>query len=452
MSAEESGPTIANAIIGAEATGLRKTIKQLNAVVAGKDRELKTLKEENERLKLRVKSMTEAVIGKSAAQVTKKSLKVEHGEAVVIRLSRLKVFLSDSIWPRIKWLPKDWRKYVAAASDREAACQVFLRQFAVEENEVEQVMWATVLVPYVNSFMINNRNNTVKAFKKLFYGEFDCFACCVLPSPLTFDHCVCYISEDFAAKSTFDHLISEEDLATKEAITKLDKEWVRENYMTVDFCRFVYKYAAVVSRTATDLKKFLLEEDDWADNLFGELSASDIAWALTQYVNNVDYWEADIKSKASEGAAKPRTSKRRKKDDAAAAEAGATDGDEGSSPSKKGAKQQNRWAENAKKKVGEPFNNMGVHFYKVVLHAFYEIDNDEWKPVWSAFWAQQLLEEKESPLKRRKIDYDKGVPSLPPLDNHLMMCDLTLNLDGDDDEDLGSDLDSSASNGTSSIE
>lgn len=180
MSAEESGPTLTN-----EAANLRKMIKQLNAVVAGKDRELKTLKEENERLKLRVKSMTEAVICKSACKVTKKTLKVEHGEAVVIRLSRLKVFISEKIWPRIKWLPKDWRKYVAAAADREAACQVFLRQFTVEENEVEQVMWATVLVPYVNSFMINNRNTTVKAFKKLFHGEFDCFWCHVLPSALT---------------------------------------------------------------------------------------------------------------------------------------------------------------------------------------------------------------------------------------------------------------------------
>lgn len=261
-----------------------------------------------------------------------------------------------------------------------------------------------------------------------------------------FDRRICYIPEDYAAKATFDHLIREEDLATNEAITKLDKDWVRSNYMTVDFCRFVYKYAAVVSRTATDLKKFLLEEDGWSDNLFCELSASDIAWALTQYVNNVNYWEADIKLKAAEGAAKTRTSKRRKKDDAAAAEDSAADGDEGSPPSKKGAKQQNRWAENAKKKVGEPFNETGVHFYKVVLKAFYEIDNDEWKTVWGAFWAQQLLEEKESPLKSRKLVYDKGVPSLPPLDNHLMMCDLTFDLDGDDDEDeeLGSDLGSSA--------
>ena len=98
-----------------------------------------------------------------------------------------------------------------------------------------------------------------------------------------------YNKKDGITYQMFDHTFTEEELKCDlEAFITVDL--IRERFMTKAFCSFVYNYVPCVSSTKKiiwtriGMQSARLHQD--ATTIFQLINSSDIAWAITQVVNN----------------------------------------------------------------------------------------------------------------------------------------------------------------------
>jgi len=83
----------------------------------------------------------------------------------------------------------------------------------------------------------------------------------------------------------------DEELSDISSIEQIDDGVIRNKWMNVMFVDFVFHFAFHVSKN----KKYVMDRlVDESVTIFDVLSASDIAWAVTCYVNNKDYWDSLI--------------------------------------------------------------------------------------------------------------------------------------------------------------
>lgn len=90
-------------------------------------------------------------------------------------------------------------------------------------------------------------------------------------------------------RQPFDHRLSDALLKDTNKMQKIDAAFVVERYATLEFIHFLVNYAVLVSHTKGDVLK-MVKADGGEKNIMIYLSASDVAFTLTTYANNKDYW------------------------------------------------------------------------------------------------------------------------------------------------------------------
>ena len=74
---------------------------------------------------------------------------------------------------------------------------------------------------------------------------------------------------------------------------------VRTLWKCTKFVEFVFMFCARISHDMRSFMNVLLQEDS---NLFEHVTPSDIAWGVTTYINNKDFWDNKcIESVGNEG-------------------------------------------------------------------------------------------------------------------------------------------------------
>lgn len=254
-----------------------------------------------------------------------------------------------------------------------------------------------------------------------------------------------YNKKDGITYQMFDHTFTEEELKCDlEQFITVDL--IRERFMTKAFCSFVYNYVPGVSSTKKiiwtriGMQSARLHQD--ATTIFQLINSSDIAWAMTQVVNNDKAWvesfdnetaKADKKrkerenevmaslailqdTKRSRGSTSRRTTRKNSPqqdeesvndDDSDSQEA--TEKDE--EASKNSAPQTQRWAapSNRRLQYNVGLNKTGRQFYRLFLKALKSVGESEWDVVWNDFWEEEEERWKSSNKKRiRPLQDDFG--------------------------------------------
>ncbi len=222
----------------------------------------------------------------------------------------------------------------------------------------------------------------------------------------------------------FDHKIPPRKLASVDSIKTIDADFIRSNYITEAFCKFVYEYSGLVSRTKTEFRDLMFSSDEVS--VFDVVGGSDIAWSLTMYVNNKDTWlwkyHEDLRSKKLKAVRDaqalprlpppppPRNTRRNQANQAQQAPA-VTDAEEHESPTEDDvpdnpySKSQPRWtsaSQSGKSKYDCGLTTEGKAFYCAMKKALKEVDNTEWEAVWETFWSERKLVDVPSSNKKRK--------------------------------------------------
>lgn len=215
-------------------------------------------------------------------------------------------------------------------------------------------------------------------------------------------------------------------IGTVADIKTIDSDWVRDNYITVEFCKFVYEYSGVVSRTKTDFKDIMFSSDDIS--VFDVVGESDISWSLTMYVSHQQMWLYKFQEKLREKRLKavrealvmprlpapppPAPAPRRTRLNPGNGEEQAqavTDNEEQVLPSEEDVPtnpypvSKSLWTTNsmsAKSKYDCGLTPAGRMFYVTMKKALKGVDNSEWADVWEQFWADRKLV--DAPTKKRK--------------------------------------------------
>jgi len=81
-------------------------------------------------------------------------------------------------------------------------------------------------------------------------------------------------------------------------IEQIDANIIREKWMNPVFVDFVFWYSIRVSNNRKYIISRLLQENV---SIFQCVTYSDIAWAVTCYVNNKDYWDTMMKTNGGGG-------------------------------------------------------------------------------------------------------------------------------------------------------
>ena len=81
-------------------------------------------------------------------------------------------------------------------------------------------------------------------------------------------------------------------------IEQIDANIIREKWMNPVFVDFVFWYSIRVSNNRKYIISRLLQENV---SIFQCVTSSDIAWAVTCYVNNKDYWDTMMKTSGGDG-------------------------------------------------------------------------------------------------------------------------------------------------------
>jgi len=224
----------------------------------------------------------------------------------------------------------------------------------------------------------------------------------------------------------FDPELDDDDVigtiaAIKENITK---EFVRDNYITEEFCDFTLSYASVVSHGKDQVRK-ALAEGDGDKTVFDLVTFSDISWAFTAYINSSAYWawsHADGQRKTKNAKNKEARNQRKR----AATDVSAT------------TKVKKHWAiGNRSKKMDWGLPPEGRARYLVFKQALKEVGRQAWADVWASYWEK--ASSTENPGKRRKKtssvggDDDDGDDD----DDFQDVGDDVMEVDFSDDEDGG---------------
>ena len=73
---------------------------------------------------------------------------------------------------------------------------------------------------------------------------------------------------------------------------------IKTLWVSTDFVKFVYLFCARISHDMRSFMKTLAQEDS---NIFEEVTPSDIAWGVTTYINNEEYWDMLIRKEDGVG-------------------------------------------------------------------------------------------------------------------------------------------------------
>ena len=213
-------------------------------------------------------------------------------------------------------------------------------------------------------------------------------------------------------------------MASVDSIKTIDADFVRSNYIPEAFCKFVYEYAGLVSRTKTDFRDLMFSSDEVS--VFDVVGESDIAWSLTMYVNNKETWIWKYhdnlrarKLKAVRDAQalprlppppQPRHTRRNQANQAQPA-AAVTDAEEQELPTEDDVpenpypKSNPRWtsaSQSGKSKYDCGLTKEGKAFYCTMKKALKMVDNSEWELVWERFWSERKLVDVPRSKRKRK--------------------------------------------------
>ena len=215
-----------------------------------------------------------------------------------------------------------------------------------------------------------------------------------------------------------------------DVLEKLTEKFVVDNWVTEEFCDFLFHYAVTITGSRLEAIEDLQSDD--ASSLPTSLSPSDMAWAVTVLVNNESYWEwayaekmRKDKEKAEEIAAKnkdhadahqedlhrdkrPRSSpgegdgagdEMNTSMESAASEDSATAADEEEQPTKV----RQRWTTTTKTKKNDfGFTKAGKGFLLRLTQIFKDIDKSIWDEVWASYWEKNKTSLTTKKVKRTK--------------------------------------------------
>ena len=208
-----------------------------------------------------------------------------------------------------------------------------------------------------------------------------------------------------------------------DSISKINEDTVKSKWMgNTDFVEFAFFFGRTVSHTKKRILDELIKSDS---NLFDLITASDIAWAVTCYVNNKKHWEKTLMMKSQRGGGKKtgrtpkkkparagtrRSSPRKCKRRATVAEEEPEEEEEGGggeeeeqdeAGTEKGNNRISLWTKQCKHKMNwDGWHENGKMFYDKVRKALKKIPADEWKGLWVEFWEREA----NNHVKKRKRD------------------------------------------------
>ena len=212
------------------------------------------------------------------------------------------------------------------------------------------------------------------------------------------------------------------DAANSEGgMDEIDKDFVDTNWKSADFAEFCFRNARQMSHTPQGAINLILQDES---NFWEQMHSSDIAYAVTQRVNNehmwTDKWLKEKKTREDEGSeaetspVKPGGGRRN---------GGGGGGSKRGKKKNKGAKKKAdaitvagttaapvkaRWTCTGKAKYGdEGWDQAGRKFYMKVHEAIKNTNfgDKEWRGVWDEFWQ----EERKNHVKRVKRGKDGEV-------------------------------------------
>jgi hypothetical protein len=240
-----------------------------------------------------------------------------------------------------------------------------------------------------------------------------------------------------AGAELFDPLLDDVDISSIDAITKsITKEFVLDNFITVEFCDFGMCYASQVSHSKDEVLK-ILEASGNDKTLFDVVSASDFSWAYTGYSMKRMVWEwkhQDDKKKARNATrAEQRKTKGRGR--------GRVEDDEELTD-----KPKKMWfAGNRSKKVEWGLPPEGRAMYLAFKKAFKDVGRQAWAEVWAEYWEKDCAHREAAGSRKRKIsdleasgqdDVDEGGDvEAVGCPGEIQMSDDEEDMMGDDDMD-----------------
>ena len=243
-------------------------------------------------------------------------------------------------------------------------------------------------------------------------------------------HTIALTETEEAGGAHFDHKLQGK-LVSIDTIKTIDADFVRTNYITVQFCKFVYEYSGVVSRTKTDFKELMFSSEEVS--VFDIVGESDISWSLTMYVSGKENWLYKyheslrarrlkaVRDQLAMPALPPpppppaRGTRRNRGGQAGAAAQAVTDNEEQALPSEDDVPPnpfpavKPRWtsgSQSGKSKYDCGLSKEGKVFYVTMKKALKEVDNGEWSDVWDEFWEEQ--KKIDVPAKKRNPASENG--------------------------------------------
>ena len=175
-----------------------------------------------------------------------------------------------------------------------------------------------------------------------------------------------YINQDF-----YDHPFRDDCVSSIANMKiEIDEDFVRDRLMNVEFCKFVYDYAAFVRFTAREFREKMSDASSEAvKNLFVVLTPSDIAWAMLVYVSNENRWKWEIQ----EYYKKKNTDIVHK---------------DGSGNKIEYEKTSGLWKARGTIKQGSVgYTDDGRVFYSTLKNALKKVPALEWDDIWGQYWS-----------------------------------------------------------------
>ena len=85
------------------------------------------------------------------------------------------------------------------------------------------------------------------------------------------------------------------NLQSVDKIKEIDSDMIKTLWVSTDFVKFVYLFCARIGHDMRSFMKTLAQEDS---DIFED---SDIAWGVTTYINNKEYWDMLIREEDGVG-------------------------------------------------------------------------------------------------------------------------------------------------------
>ena len=193
-------------------------------------------------------------------------------------------------------------------------------------------------------------------------------------------------------------------------IEKIDENMIGAKWMNEMFLDFVFHYAIRVSKNRQFVISRLVQEDV---SIFQCITASDVAWAVTCYVNNKEFWNTKINAKG--GGTNQKKAARHTRRTSAVEEKESSDDETEGNREAQGKGPRARWTNKTTQRAqGDGWEMEGKLFYEKVRVGLKGIDLSRWDDMWSEYWEE---EKKRHMSKRSKKSARGGMT----MDDELMV-------------------------------